>query len=143
MTFPWFLHIVLMIAAIAARPHLKPRTEKPYAVTLDFLMMLFLLVFSYAYLLFPYGWVPGFPFAMRRFASIYSAENLILLIVLVVLIGGSEPPWRKLYSHLFGASVLYAIQSQFAHLVFASHSRFTDGLVAVPFSAANGLVRVD
>ena len=136
MTFPWFLHIVLMIAAIAARPHLKPRTEKPYAVTLDFLMMLFLLVFSYAYLLFPYGWVPGFPFAMRRFASIYSAENLILLIVLVVLIGGSEPPWRKLYSHLFGASVLYAIQSQFAHLVFASHSRFTDGLVAVPFSAA-------
>jgi len=136
MTFPWFLHIVLMIAAVAARPHLRPRIQKPYAVTLDFLMVLFLLVFSYAYLLFPYGWVPGFPFAMRRFAAIYSAENLILLIVLVVLIASSQPPWKRLYSHLFGASALYAIQSQFAHLVFASHSGFIDGLVAVPFSAA-------
>ena len=46
MTFPWFLHIVLMIAAMAARPHLRPRVQKPYAVTLDFLMVLFLLVFS-------------------------------------------------------------------------------------------------
>jgi hypothetical protein len=103
MTFPWFLHIVLMIAATAARPHLRPRIEKPYAVTLDFLMVLFLLVFSYAYLLFPYGWAPGFPFAMRRFAAIYSAENLILLAVLAVLIASSQPPWRRLYSHLFGA----------------------------------------
>ena len=136
MTFPWFLHIVLMIAAMAARPHVRPQTQKPYAVTLDFLMVLFLLVFSYAYLLFPYGWVPGFPFAMRRFAAIYSAENLILLIVLITLIASSQPPWKRLYSHLFGASALYAVQSQFAHLVFASHSRFTDGLVAVPFSAA-------
>ena len=136
MTFPWFLHIVLMIAAMAARPHLRPRIQKPYAVTLDLLMVLFLLVFSYAYLLFPYGWVPAFPIAMRRFAAIYSAENFILLIVLVVLIASSQPPWKRLYSHLFGASALYAIQSQFAHLVFASHSRFTDGLVAVPFSAA-------
>ncbi len=136
MTFPWFLHIVLMIAATAARPHLRPRIEKPYAVTLDFLMVLFLLVFSYAYLLFPYGWAPGFPFAMRRFAAIYSAENLILLVVLVVLIASSQPPWKRLYSQLFGAAALYAIQSQFAHLVFASNSRFMDGLVAVPFSAA-------
>jgi PAS domain S-box-containing protein len=136
MTFPWFLHIVLMIAAMAARPHLRPRIQKPYSVTLCFLMVLFLLVFSYAYLLFPYGWVPEFPVAMRRFAAIYSAENLILLIVLVALVAGSQPPWKKLYLHLFGASVLYAIQSQFAHLVFASNSRFTDGLVAVPFSAA-------
>ena len=73
---------------------------------------------------------------MRKFAAIYSAENLILLIVLVVPIGSAQPPWKRLYSHLFGASALYAVQSQFAHLVFASHSRFTDGLVAVPFSAA-------
>lgn len=136
MTFPWFLHIVLMIAAMAARPHLRPRIQKPYAVTLDFLMVLFLLVFSYAYLLFPYGWFPGFPFAMRRFAAIYSAENFILLVVLVVLITRAQPPWKRLYSHLLGASTLYAVESQFAHLVFASHSRFTDGLVAVPFSAA-------
>ena len=136
MTFPWFLHIVLMIAAVAARPHLRPRIQKPYAVTLDFLMMLFLLVFSYAYLLFPYGWVPGFPVAMRRFAAIYSAENLILLIVLVALIASSQQPWKKLYSHLFGAAALYAVQSQVAHLVFASNNRFTDGLVAVPFSVA-------
>lgn len=136
MTFPWFLHIVLMIAAAAARPHLKLRNQRPYAVTLNFLMVLFLLVFAYAYLLFPYGSVRGFPVVMRRFAALYSAENLALLIVLYGLAVRSQSPWRKVYWHLFGASALYAAESEFAHLVFASNGRFTDGLVAVLFTGA-------
>lgn len=136
MTFPWFLHIVLMIAATAARPHLRVRSQKPYAVTLNFLMVLFLLVFAYSFLLFPYGHVSAFPVVMRQFAAIYSAENLILLIVLVTAAVRSPSPWRKIYWHLFGASALYALESQFAHLVFASNGKFTDGLVAVLFTAA-------
>ena len=136
MTFPWFLHIVLMIAAVAARPHLRLRSHRPYGVTLNFLMVLFLLVFFYAYLLFPYGYVNGFPVAMRKFAAIYSAENLIFLLVLGAVIIRSQGPWRSIYWHLLGASTLYALESEFAHLVFASHGGFTDGLVAVPFTAA-------
>jgi len=136
MTFPWFLHIVLMIAAVAARPHLRLRIRKPYGVTLNFLVVLFLLVFGYAYLLFPYGYVHGFPVAMRKFATLYSVENLILLLVLGAVIVRSQSPWRSIYWHLLGASTLYALESEFAHLVFASNGRFTDGLVAVPFTAA-------
>lgn len=136
MTFPWFLHIVLMIAATAARPHLRLRSQKPYAVTLNFLKVLFLLVFAYSFLLFPYDSVSAFPAVMRKFAAIYSAENLILLIVLVTAAVRSPSPWRTIYWHLFGASALYALESQFAHLVFASNGRFTDGLVAVLFTAA-------
>ena len=136
MTFPWFLHIVLMIAAMAARPHLKVPIHRPYAVTLNFLIVLFLLIFAYAYLLFPYGYLPGFPAVMRRWASMYSGENLILLIVLGVLVVKSQRPWKKIYWHLLGASTLYAVASEVAHLVFASNGRFTDGWVAVPFNVS-------
>ena len=136
MTFPWFLHIILMIAAITARPHLRLRSQKPYAVTLNFLMVLFLLVFAYAYLLFPYAYVPGFPVVMRKFAAIYSLENLILLMILATVALRSQSPWKRIYWHLFGASALYAAESEVAHLVFASNGRFTDGLVAVLFTGA-------
>ena len=136
MTFPWFLHIVLMIAAMAARPHLKVPSQRPYGVTLNFLMVLFLLIFAYAYLLFPDGYLPGFPVVMRRWAAMYSGENLILLVALATLIVKSQPPWKAIYWHLLGASTLYAFASEFAHLVFASSGRFTDGLVAVPFNVS-------
>jgi len=136
MTFPWFLHIVLMIAAMAARPHLRVPVQRPYAVTLNFLTVLFLLIFAYAYLLFPYGYLPGFPVVMRRWASMYSGENFILLIVLGALVLKSQRPWKSIYWHLLGASTLYALASEIAHLVFASNGRFTDGLVAVPFNVS-------
>lgn len=136
MTFLWFLHIILIIAAMTARPHMKIPSQRPYGVTLNFLVVLFLLVFAYAYLLFPYGHVSPFSVVMRRWASMYSGENLILLIVLGTLFVRSQPPWRVIYGNLLGASTLYALESEFAHLVFASNGRFTDGLAVVPFTAS-------
>ena len=136
MTFPWYLHLVLMIAAMAARPHLRLPSQKPYEVTLNFLMVLFFLVFAYAYLLFPYRFATGFPVVMRRWAAMYSAENLILLMVLGTLVIRSQPPWRTIYCHLLGASTLYAVEAEFAHMAFASRGRFTDGLVAVLFTVS-------
>jgi PAS domain S-box-containing protein len=136
MTFPWYLHIVLMIAAMAARPHLRLPSQKPYEVTLNFLIVLFLLVFAYAYLLFPYRFASGFPVVMRRWAAMFSVENLILLMVLGTLVIRSQPPWRTIYLHLLGASALYAVEAEFAHMAFASRGRFTDGLVAVLFTVS-------
>ena len=136
MTFPWYLHIVLMVAAMAARPHLRLPSQKPYEVTLNFLIVLFLLVFAYAYLLFPYRFASGFPVVMRRWAAMYSVENLILLMVLATLVIRSQPPWRTIYWHLLGASTLYAAEAEFAHMAFASRGRFTDGLVAVLFTVS-------
>ena len=49
-----FLHIVLMIAAVASRPHLKLPSRRPYRATLNFLLLLFVWVFAYAFFLFPY-----------------------------------------------------------------------------------------
>jgi len=136
MTFPWYLHIVLMIAAMAARPHLRLPSQKPYEVTLNFLIVLFLLVFAYAYLLFPYRFASGFAVVMRRWAAMYSVENLILLMVLAMLVIRSQPPWRTIYLHLLGASTLYAVEAEFAHMAFASRGRFSDGLVAVLFTVS-------
>ena len=48
------LHIVLFIAAMASRPHLQQPSSKPYRTTLNFLLLLFLLVFFYAFFLIPY-----------------------------------------------------------------------------------------
>ena len=136
MTFPWFLHIVLMIAAVTARPDLRLSRQRPYRVTLNFLTVLFLLVFAYAYLLFPYRYVPDFAAVMRRWAAMYSGENVILLLVLSAVVITSQRPWKAIYGQLLGGATLYAVASELAHLVFAFNGRFTDGLVSVPFNVS-------
>jgi PAS domain S-box-containing protein len=139
---PWtplaFLHIVVMIAAVASRPHLRLTTQRPYRTTLNFLILLFFLIFAYAYVLFPYTYVPPAFTIIFRFEVFYFAENLLLLIVLGMLIPRSQPPWRSIYWHLFGASTLYALGSLAANHVWALKDLHfsSGGLIGLPFTAS-------
>src|SRR5689334_6554293 len=49
-----FLHTALLIAAVASRPHLRLPSHKPYRATLNFFLLLFFLVFVFAFFLIPY-----------------------------------------------------------------------------------------
>ena len=91
---PLFLHIVWMIAAVAFRPHLRLPSHRPYRATLNFLILLFVWVFAYAYLLFPYEYGPQASAMILRSEALYFTENLFLLGVLGTLIVRSQFPWK-------------------------------------------------
>jgi len=136
---PLFLHVVLMIAAVASRPHLRLPSHRPYRATLNFLILLFVWVFAYAYLLFPYEYGSRASAMILRFEGLYFTENLLLLVVLGVLIFRSQPPWKSIYWHLFGASALYAFGSLAANVVWALKDPSGD-LTGASFPAARGLI---
>ena len=108
---PLFLHIVLIIAAVASRPHLKLPGRRPYRATLNFLLLLFVWVFAYAFYLFPYQYQNQATAMLLRFEVIYFVENAFLLVILGRLIFRSQSPWKRLYLHLLGASALYTCAS--------------------------------
>jgi len=108
---PLFLHIVLMIAAVASRPHLKLLGRRPYRATLNFLLLLFVWVFAYTFYLFPYQYQNQATAMLLRFEVIYFVENAFLLVILGRLIFRSQSPWKRIYLHLWGSSALYTCAS--------------------------------
>jgi PAS domain S-box-containing protein len=134
-TFPSFLHIVLMIAAVLSRPHLKLSSQRPYRTTLNFLILLFVGVSAYAFILFPYEYGALAGATIRHYEVFYFTENLLLLAVLVLLILRSQGLWKSIYWHLFGASTLYALGSLAANLVWASGNLY-GGSIGIPFTVS-------
>jgi len=118
-SLPSFLHVMLMIAAVSARPHLRIPKRRPYRVTFDFMVLLFVWVFAYAYVLVPYDYVPRALSMILRFEGFYFTENLLLLVVLGVLVSRSQLPWRSIYWHLLGASAVYTLSSSLANTLWA------------------------
>jgi PAS domain S-box-containing protein len=136
---PLFMHIVFMIAAVASRPHLRLPGHRPYRATFNFLVLLFVWVFAYAYLLFPYEYGSQASAMILRFEAPYFTESLLLLGLLGMLIHRSQLPWKSIYRHLFGASALYAFGSLTANLVWALKDPSGD-LTGNSFPAARGLI---
>ena len=131
---PLFLHIVLLIAAIAARPHLRTTSARPYRTTLNLLTLLCFWVFLYAFLLLPFLRAPLGIFELR-FEALYFAENLCLIAAIGAFAYRTHAPWNTLYRHLLGASALYALASLAANLVFARRG-FSPGVLDLPYTAA-------
>ncbi len=132
-TFPSFLHIVLMIAAVLSRPHLRLPGRRPYRTTLNFLTLLFVGVSAYAYILFPYEYGARAGATIRHYEAFYFIENLLLLAVLGLLIHRSKGLWKSMYLQLLGASTLYALGSLAANLAWASGNLY-GGLIGIPFT---------
>jgi PAS domain S-box-containing protein len=136
---PLFLHTVLMIAAVAFRPHLKLPSRRPYRATLNFLLLLFVWVFAYAFFLFPYQYGNEGTAMILRFEAIYFIENGFLLVILGRLIFRSQFPWRHLYLHIFGASALYTCGSLITNLLWALRDPSGD-LTGANYPAMRGLL---
>ncbi len=100
---------VLMIAAVASRPHLKSSQQRSYRTTLNFLLLLFFWVFVYALILAR----PSYPnldaALILRLEALYLAENFFLLAILGVLIFRAQRPWKSIYGQFLGASVVYIL----------------------------------
>jgi PAS domain S-box-containing protein len=132
---PLFLHIVLMIAAVASRPHLKLSPQRGYRTTLNFLLLLFFWVFAWALLLVEYPYTSWDAALILRGQVLYFAENFLLLVVLGVLIFRAQPPWKSIYWHLLGASALYVLGSLIVNIVFTYRGLYAS-LQYIPFTTA-------
>ena len=131
---PLFLHVVLIMAAISVRPHLKRPREKPYRATVDFLLLLFFWVFIYAYLQLPYHHT-NTNSQLGRYIILYSVPNVVLLVFIGLLISRAHSQWKSIYWHLFGASALYALGSLGSNLDMIFHG-YHAGFYEAPLIAS-------
>ncbi|HSK44547.1 MAG TPA: hypothetical protein VLA83_11750, partial [Candidatus Binatia bacterium] len=131
-----FLHLVLFLAAVASRPHLLPTSRKPYRTTLNFLLLLFFLVFIYAFFLVPYPSAHWDSPAIFRFGTWYFVENLFLLAVIATMAFRAQQTWRLIYLHLLGASSLYAVTTLVLNIVVVGENGPFGGLYDVLYVAA-------
>jgi PAS domain S-box-containing protein len=112
-----FLHTILFMAAMAIRPHLNQPTPKFYRSTLNLLLLLFFWVFLYAFLLLPHQYVTwDSTIYNQRFEVLYGVANLVLVSALGVLAFRAQAPWRSIYAHLCGASILFTLVSTIANI---------------------------
>jgi PAS domain S-box-containing protein len=115
---PLILRTVLIIAAVASRPHLEVSRQRGYRATLNFLLLLFFWVFAYALLLVQQPLTTWDTALYLRVDALYAGQNFFLLGVLGVLILRAQPPWKLIYWQLLGAANLYVLTSLAANLVF-------------------------
>ena len=125
-----FLHVVPLMAAVATLPHRNIFDRKPYRAilnslrlyhaVLNSLLLLFFWGFLYGYIVFPYQYLflsGATPSSYGlRFDILYLLENLALVLAVGILTLRVQPPWKAIYLHLFGASILYTLSSAVANL---------------------------
>jgi PAS domain S-box-containing protein len=115
-----FLHIVPLMAAVATLPQRNVFDRKPYRAILNTLLLLFFWGFIYGYFIFPYQYLfssSATPSSYgARFDILYLLANLALVLAVGILTLRVQPPWKSIYLHLFGASILYTLSSAVANL---------------------------
>jgi PAS domain S-box-containing protein len=112
-----FLHTIMLMAAVAVRPHLDRPAPNVYRSTLNFLLLLFFSVFLYAFSLLPYQYIHwDSTIYNQRFELLYGGANLALVLVLGVLAVRAKAPWKSIYAHLCGAAALFTLASTIANV---------------------------
>jgi len=131
-----FLHIVPMMAAVAVQPHVQQHERTIRAGTLDFALLFTWWLFLYLFVVIPWQYVsPSESVYGRSFDLLYVSEEWVLAGGLLLVWRRSEGIWRKIYFHLFGASLLYCVSSLAASEAIALHLYYTGSLFDVPLVA--------
>lgn len=132
-----FLHIVPMTAAVALQPHVQQDDRTIRVGTLDFALLFTWWLFLYLFIVIPWQYVhPVESVYGRSFDLLYVCEELALAAGLFLVWKRSHGLWRRIYSHLFGASLLYCTASLAASEAIDLHIYYTGSLFDVPLVAS-------
>jgi signal transduction histidine kinase len=132
-----FFHAIPMLAAVAWRPDLAKKESKIHLSVLNFLMLLGWWIFLYAFLVFPHQYVNRNVDAYNQYYDgLYFLQNGVLIAVLLLASVTSSGGWRRVYLHLLGANVVYAIVSQLLDRAITSHVYYSGSFYDVPFLAS-------
>ncbi len=132
-----FLHVVPMMAALAALPHLSHREQGTRFNSLDFVLLLIWWLYLYAFVVI--AWQFDFvnvEMYGKSFDALYSLEHLVLLACLFLIRKRSSGRWRTLFAQLFWASLLYAFSSIAASVAIDFGRYYTGSLYDVPLVLA-------
>ena len=132
-----FLHIVPMMAAVTLQPHVQHDHRTLRAGTLDFALLFTWWLFLYLFVVIPWQYVhPVESVYGRSFDLLYVSEELVLAAGLVMVWRRSHGVWRKIYFHLFGATITYCVASLVASEAIDLHVYYTGSLFDVPLVAS-------
>jgi diguanylate cyclase (GGDEF)-like protein len=132
-----FLHIVPMMAAVAIQPHMQRDNRTIRAGTLDFALLVTWWLFLYMFVVIPWQYVELNEVRYgRSFDLLYVCEELVLAAGLLLVWRRSQGAWRRIYFHLFGATLLYCVASLMASEAIDLHLYYTGCLFDVPLVAS-------
>lgn len=128
-----FLHVVPMMAAVAAQPHLQQDSRGRRAGTLDFALLMTWWLFLYLFVVIPWQYVQLSESVYgSSFDLLYFSEELVLAAGLLLVRRTSTGAWRSIYLQLFSATLLYCGASLIASEAIDMHVYYTGSLYDVP-----------
>lgn len=138
-----FLHFVPMMAALALQPHVERDDHEARLGRLDFVLLLTWWVYLYLFGVIPWQYAHTDELAYSRsLNALYLTEKLVFLAGLVVVWSRSKGPWKKIYAHWFGATVVYALSSYVANWAILRNVYYTGSFYDLPVAASVGWVSV-
>lgn len=109
-----FFHVVPFIAAIGWRPDLRKKEARVHSAILNFVLLLGWWIFLYAFIVFPHQYILLNVTAYDlHYDILYVVENSACIIVLLIGVVTGSGGWRRLYSHLLVAELVYTVGSRF------------------------------
>ncbi len=131
-----FLHVVLLMCAIATFPHRNESGRKLYPAVLNSILLVIFWCFLYVYAVFPHQLYPNATSYALGFDVLYTLENWTLILAVGFLSVRAPLPWKSIYLHLLGASTLYALSSVAANLAIDTGGYVNGKMYGVGLTAA-------
>ncbi|HEY0703147.1 MAG TPA: HAMP domain-containing sensor histidine kinase [Candidatus Acidoferrales bacterium] len=132
-----FLHPVPMIGALALKPHDRRDDLNVHTGYLDFSLLLVWWVYLYLFVVIPWQYIA--PDVLRygwSYDHLAAVENIILATGFAVLMRRTKGGWREVYSHLFAASLLYAVGSYITNRAIDRLDYYTGSAFDLPLVAS-------
>jgi signal transduction histidine kinase len=127
------LHFVPMMAAMALQPNVQQEERELRVGSLDFALLMLWWVFLYIYGVLPWQYVYANEAAYgHNLNQAYLAVKIAFLGGLGLLWSKSSGPWKTLYAHWFGASVLYSLSSYVANWALDHDIYYSGSLYDLP-----------
>jgi signal transduction histidine kinase len=131
-----FLHPVPMLAALGLRPHREQTNIDIRQGYLDFTLLLFWWVYLYMYIVIPWQYVMLDLAAYgANYDRLEGVENLLVCAGFVLLAMGTRGRWRRVYSHLAGATFLFTAGVYITNVAIDQGRYFTGSLYDIPIVA--------
>lgn len=132
-----FLHVVLLMAAVAIRPKQTSEGEGLLGSAVNVVILLVWWVVVYAFLIFPDEYIVlNSALYNQNWDLLYLLEGLILIVLSGWAYFGSQGPWRELFRTIFIASTVYCLASEGMNIAIARKTYVSGSVYDLPFLAS-------
>jgi signal transduction histidine kinase len=121
-----FLHPVSMIGALALNPYDQRDDLNVHIGYIDFSLLLVWWIYLYLFAVIPWQFVaPNLLSYGVAYDYLAGIENAVLIAGFAVLIAKTHGAWRNVYTHLFGAALVYGASSVLINVAIDRNEYYT------------------